>query len=209
MVERQAHVAHALGDAGVILIGVHVPHEVGRHGHEAAAALAQAAGQEEQLAQRFGIVDVVVVVMPFLADVLRPDKWGRVIACDNLRVLSGQVKRIGHTAQNDSKRLVLLAIQARVCGGVERHAGLIQPAQQRASVFKESERQFELHILLKGSPATGNERRAGGTERTGRRKVAEVRIWGLRRGIDGAREKRGVRRHAGRGTVEPSHMGIN
>ena len=44
VVERRAHVAHALVDGGVVDVGVHVPDEVRRHGDEAAAAPRTAGG---------------------------------------------------------------------------------------------------------------------------------------------------------------------
>ena len=51
VVEGRAHVAHPLDHRRVVLVGVHVPDEVGRHRDEAAAALAEPAGQEQQLAR--------------------------------------------------------------------------------------------------------------------------------------------------------------
>ena len=90
VVERRAHVAHALDHRGVVDVGVHVPDEVGRDRHEAAAALAQPAGQQQQLAERLGVVDVVVVVVPLPVDRVGPDQRRRVVAGDESRVFAAR-----------------------------------------------------------------------------------------------------------------------
>ena len=97
---------------GVVDVGVHVPDEIGRHGDEAAAGLAQPAGQQQQLAQRLGVIDVVVVVVPLLVDVLRPDQRRGVVAGDGPVVLLVQVESLGHAAQDHVECLLLDAVQA-------------------------------------------------------------------------------------------------
>src|SRR5207244_1798191 len=52
VIERDAHAAEAFADRGVADAGAHVPNEVRRHGHEAGAALAQAAREQQQFAER-------------------------------------------------------------------------------------------------------------------------------------------------------------
>src|SRR5262249_34882062 len=52
----------------VVLVGVHVPDEVRRDRDESAAALAEASGQQQELAQRLRVIHVIVVGVPLAAD---------------------------------------------------------------------------------------------------------------------------------------------
>ena len=86
MIERRPHVAHSLGARGVVHVGVHVPHEIRRHRHEPAARFAQTPGEQQQLAERFGVVDVVRIVVPLAIDLVRPHERGRVVPLDHARI---------------------------------------------------------------------------------------------------------------------------
>ena len=91
---------------------MHVPDEVGRHRDEAGAALAQPAGQQQQLAERLGVVDVVVVVVPLAVDALGTDQRRGVVAGDDARVFLRQVERVGDAAEHVRQGLLAHAVHA-------------------------------------------------------------------------------------------------
>ena len=121
--------------APFVLVGVHVPNKVGRHGHEAASGLTQAAGQEQQPPERLGVVDVIVVVVPLLADILRPDESARVVPSNGACIFFGEVESARHAAQNRAECLFAQRVDS---GGrarrVESPLDAIQFAQQVAAI---------------------------------------------------------------------------
>ena len=48
MIEGTTDVIHALGHGGVVVVGVHVPDEVGAYGYEACPPFRQSSGQQEK-----------------------------------------------------------------------------------------------------------------------------------------------------------------
>ena len=85
---------------GVVHVGVHVPDEIRRDRHKPAARLAQPPGEQQQLAERLGVVDVVWIVVPLAIDLVRPHERGRVVAVDDARIFARQVERLGHPAEH-------------------------------------------------------------------------------------------------------------
>ena len=89
VVEGAAHVVHAGGHGGVVHVGVHVPHEAGGDRDEARAAFAQAAGEEEELAQGGGVVGVVLAVLPRGTEAVARGERRGVVTGDGARVFAG------------------------------------------------------------------------------------------------------------------------
>ena len=177
---------------GVVHVGVHVPDEVGRHRDEAAAALAQPPRQQQQLAERLGVVDVVLVVVPLLVDVLRPDQRARCRSArpssrssfDRSNASPTPPSRIDERLLREPRRCPRAPSSSPAFGGVE-------AAQQRAAVVEPVERQLQLHVLLERAVAVGLERRGRRpAERAGATRTCRS---------SSARPGRRDRRRAGRG----------
>ena len=204
-------------DGGVVDVGVHVPDEVGVDRHEAAARLAQPAGQQQQLAQRPGVVGVVVVVVPLLVDAVGLDQRRRVVAGDDLR---------GPPATGRTRRPTPRRITSNACSLVAVHrlhgAGRVELAaawssscgQDAAAVVEAVARDGEPHVLLQRRPlppgmngGVGGAERAGApgscrsrdaaAGRPGRRPAGRGARWSACRWPGGSCRRRGRRRSRG------------
>ena len=69
VVEWRPHVTHAFFDAGVVLVGVHVPHKVCGDGDKACARFAQPPRHQHQFAECLAVVDVPFVIIPVATDI--------------------------------------------------------------------------------------------------------------------------------------------
>ena len=148
----------------VVHVGVHVPDEVRRHRHEAGAALAQPAGQQQQLAERLGVVDVVACSC---STSCRCSPAGRAGRCRSGRRSSASSFDRSNASPTppSSTRERLLAARRRcpAAGGVERRLrrGRARPAGAGGR---------------RGGPSAGRsfmsclQRAAGRPARTGRRR---------------------------------------
>ena len=87
VVKWPANVAHALDHRGVVLIGVHVPDEVGGDGDEAGAALGQPPREQHQLAEAVYVLNVARSVVPLFADAIDVHQLRSVVALDQLGIL--------------------------------------------------------------------------------------------------------------------------
>ena len=108
MVERRADVAHALDHCGVVRVGVHVPHEVGGDGDEARAALSQAPGEQQQLAEAVHVLGIARMVVPLFADARDIHKLRCVVSLDHIGVFAGNVECLRHATR---ERLIGLRLE--------------------------------------------------------------------------------------------------
>ncbi len=76
-----------------------------------AAGLAQSPGQQQQLAQRLGVIDVMLVILPFAIDLVGPDQGGRVVTLDHAAVLRAQVKSLCHALEHAAKGLLAQLVE--------------------------------------------------------------------------------------------------
>ena len=188
---------------GVVDVGVHVPDEVRRHRHEAAAALAEPAGQQQQLAQRLRVVDVVVVVLPLLADGVGPDERGRVVAGDEAG--SSRV-RSKASARPPEEAIGLLAepVDALDCPcGLQVTRGRVQQGEEVAAVVEPFAWETQLEPFGAAFPLARVERGVGRGERAGRVEAAERRGARPRRRVDRPREEHDVGGQARARVVRP------
>ena len=197
MVERRCHIAHSFGHTAIEVIGVHVPDKFGGHGNKPTAVFAQPSCQQQQLAQRFGVVGKIPVVLAVLPNRCWMHQGSRVVACDGLGIFQRQVKGLADAFEN--------RIECRVAGGREifcpglvgRGLQPIQLRQQPASVCEPMHRQVQLHVLLQLATGAWHERAVAGPQQAGVAVHFEVLVEaasgvGLRTGIDHLWKQQGV-----------------
>ena len=187
VVERRPGVAQAFLDTGIVLVAVHVPHEIRGNRDQSATRLAEPSGQQQQFAERLGIVDVVAAVVPLAADGLWANQRRGIVAVDRLPVFARQIECRGRAAQHGLKSLLAQRVDGgQRAGRVERKANAVELGQNRPAVGQPLERQVQPHVGFQRTAGAGHERRAAGAELASALQPAEGGRWRSGRRIDRA-----------------------
>ena len=107
MIKRCADIAHALRKRRSVHIGVHVPDEARRDRHKTTPSLAEPPRHQQQLAERLGVIPVVFVIVPLLADAIPGEQRRSIVSRNDARIFSGKIKRIRHPAEQCVESLLL------------------------------------------------------------------------------------------------------
>ncbi len=136
VVEGLAHILHALFNAGVVLIGMHVPDKVRSDGYKSTTGLAQTTGHQQQFPERLCVVDIVVVVVPFPTNLVGANQWCGVITRYGVRILLRQVEGVGHSTHNRLEGLLLETTKTAQIALVSGSLDVVQLRQQAAPIIQ-------------------------------------------------------------------------
>jgi hypothetical protein len=176
-VERRAHVAQALGDRRVVLVGVEIPHEVRRHGDESAARSQSFRARQHLAAERADVVQVVLPVLPLRADVVLRDELARVVALDQRGRLGGEIEGLGDPGEQEAERLLAERIgRARRGLSVEGALEIVEPPEQLLPVAQAGPSGSPASCPSAAGRPARFERRVGGAETAGVQEVAEILV---------------------------------